>query len=87
MATVWIPSLLRPLTGGLDRLIVPGRTAGEIIDALDRAHPGIKGRLCRDRELDPAIRILVDGRVALLGLQEPIGKESEVLFLPTISGG
>jgi len=29
----------------------------------------------------------VDGRVARLGLYEPVGEQSEVLFLPAVAGG
>jgi molybdopterin synthase sulfur carrier subunit len=87
MATVWIPSLLRPLTGGQDQISAPGRTIGSVIDALDSAYPGLKDRLCREDKLAPTIQALVDGRSALLGLAEPVGADSEILFLPTISGG
>jgi molybdopterin converting factor small subunit len=87
MATVWIPSLLRPLTGGRDQLVAPGRTVGEVIDALESVHPGLKTRLCQGSQLAPVVQVLVDDRTAVLGLAEPVGENSEVLFLPTISGG
>ena len=87
MASVWIPSLLRPLAGGQAHVVVPGRTVGDVIDALERAYPGLKSKLCQGSRLDPAIRAVVDGRAAMLGLAEPVEKGSEVLFLPTISGG
>jgi molybdopterin synthase sulfur carrier subunit len=87
MASIWIPSLLRPLAGGQAHVVVPGRTVGDVIDALESTYPGFKGRLCQGDRLDPAIRAVVDGRAALLGLAEPVGEGSEVLFLPTVSGG
>jgi molybdopterin converting factor small subunit len=87
MATVWIPSLLRSLSGGQDQVIVPGRTIGDVIDELEIAYPGLKERLCRGELVAPTVQALVDGRAALLGLAEPVGEESEVLFLPTIAGG
>jgi molybdopterin synthase sulfur carrier subunit len=87
MPTVWIPSLMRDLTGGKERTSVPGRTVGQVIDALDLAYPGIKDRLCRGDRLDPAVAAFVDGRVARLGLSEPVEEESEVRFLPAMAGG
>jgi molybdopterin synthase sulfur carrier subunit len=87
MATVWIPSLMRDLTAGQAKVVVEGRTLGAVIDALEQAHPGVKERLLQHGKLDPVLRALVDGRVALLGLLEPVGKESEVQIVPAIAGG
>lgn len=87
MATVWIPSLMRDLTAGKAEVVVQGRTLEAVIDALERAHPGVKGRLLRGKTLDPAISAFVDGRVALLGLHEPVAEQSEVQFIPAIAGG
>ena len=87
MPTVWIPSLLRDLTGGEERVSVPGGTVGQVIDALDLAYPGIKHRLCKGDRLDPAIAVFVDGRIARLGLSEGVAEGSEVRFLPAVGGG
>ena len=87
MATVWIPSLMRDLTAGRTQVVVAGRTVGAIIDALEEACPGFKARLTKGQSLDPAIRALVDGRAALLGLNEPVRQDSEIHFVPTIAGG
>ena len=35
MATVFIPSLLRDLTGGSDRVEVPGATVRQVVNALE----------------------------------------------------
>jgi molybdopterin synthase sulfur carrier subunit len=87
MATVWIPSLMRDLTDGRAQISVPGETVGDVIAALDRAYPGIRGRLCKGDRLDPAIMGSVDGRGARLGLLEPVEEQSEILFLPAVAGG
>jgi molybdopterin converting factor small subunit len=78
---------MRDLTGGQERVSVPGGTVGQVVDALDLAYPGIKGRLCKGDRLDPAIAVFVDGRVAPLGLSERVAEGSEVRFLPAVSGG
>ena len=87
MATVWIPSLMRDLTGGQETLHVPGETVGQVVDALDSIYPGIKERLCEGGQIRPALAAHVDGRVAQLGLREPVSEGSEVQFLPAVAGG
>jgi molybdopterin synthase sulfur carrier subunit len=87
VATVWIPSLLRPLAGGRRQVTAAGGTVGEIIAALDRDFPGMRERLCQGDRLQPGIAIAVDGETATLGLLEPVRPESEVQILPAIAGG
>ena len=87
MATVWIPSLMRDLTGGQETVKVPGKTVGQVIAALDAAYPGIRDRLCEGDRIGPAVAVSVDGRIAQLGLFESVGEQSEIRFLPAVSGG
>ena len=87
MAVVWIPSLLRGLTGGQETLVVAGSSVRQIIDALDRTYPGIKDRLCDANGLRPGIAVAVDTQVARLGLAQSVGEHSEVHFLPAVGGG
>ena len=84
---VWIPSLMRDLTGGRTQVSAPGRTVGQVIAALEKVHPGIKDRLCEGNRLDPAVTVSVDGRIARMGLLEPVEAQSEILFLPALAGG
>ena len=87
MATVFVPSLMRDLTGGADRVSVPGSTVRQVIDNLDTAYPGVKARLVQDGRLNPSIGVAVDGVVSRLRLLQPVGETSEVHFLPAVSGG
>jgi sulfur-carrier protein len=87
MATVWLPSLLRPLAGGQREVTAQGATVGEIIAALERAHPGIADRLCAGDRLQPGIAIAVDGETTTLGMLEPVRPDSTVQILPAIAGG
>jgi len=87
MPVVWIPSLMRNLTGGKETVTVPGATIGQIIEELDRQFPGIKSRLCDAAGLRPGIAVAVDTQVARLGLLEPVSEKSEIHFLPAVSGG
>jgi molybdopterin synthase sulfur carrier subunit len=87
MASVWIPSLMRDLTAGQERVDVPGGRVSEVIEALEAAYPGLKGRLCRGERIDPTISVWVDGRIAALGLRQAVGERSEIQFLPAVAGG
>jgi molybdopterin synthase sulfur carrier subunit len=87
MPTVWIPSLLRDLTGGRESVEIPGDTVGEILTALETTYPGVRARLCEGYRLAPTVTAHVDGKSARRGLDQPLKEESEIQFLPTIAGG
>jgi sulfur-carrier protein len=87
MARVWIPSLLRDVTGGQETVTVPGASVREVIDELDRLHPGARARLCDGDVLRRGLAVVVDNEVARLGLLQAVGPDSEVHFVPAIGGG
>ncbi len=87
MARVWIPPLLRDLTGGQEIVTAPGSRVSQIIEELDRRFPGIEARLCDGGALRPGLVVVVDTAIAALGLLQPVGRDSEVHFLPAIGGG
>jgi molybdopterin converting factor small subunit len=87
MPRVWVPALLRDLTGGREVVAVPGSRVGEVIDELERLHPGVRARLCDEHGLRPGIAVVVGTEVSRLGLRQPVGPDSEVHFLPAIAGG
>ena len=87
MAEVWIPALLRNLTGGEARVTVPDATVRQAIANLEQVYPGIEARLCDDGRLRPNISVVVDGQVSSQRLRHKLRETSEVHFLPTISGG
>jgi molybdopterin synthase sulfur carrier subunit len=87
MAVVWIPAQLRSLTGGQETVRVAGVRVGQVIEELEGRYPGVKARLCAGEALRSGIAVVVDTEVARLGLSHPVGPDSEVHFLPAISGG
>ena len=78
---------MRDLTGGQESVEAPGQTVGQVIAALERAYPGLQGRLCEGDRLNPAIVAHVDGKVARLGLSEAVEERSEIHFLTALAGG
>ena len=87
MPTVFIPALVRDLSRGQESLVVSGATVGQVIEALEQAFPGMRDRLCKDGALRPGIAVVVDGQVSRLGPIQPVKPDSEIHFLPAISGG
>lgn len=87
MAVVWIPPQLRTLTNGEDRVTADGTTVGRVIDALERAFPGLRALLCDDDRIRSDIAISVDGEITQLGLLQPVRDDSEIHIVPAIGGG
>jgi molybdopterin synthase sulfur carrier subunit len=87
MATVFIPALLRKLTGGKDRVQAQGNSVWEVVDNLERQFPGIRERIVQGNDLAPSLAVSVDGEVVPTRLLEPVQEASEIHFLPAIGGG
>ena len=87
MPVVWIPALLRDLTGGTAQVKVVGTNVREVIEGLEQCYPGVKARLLEDDRLRSNITVIVDGVASQKRLRERVAEGSEIHFIPTISGG
>ena len=87
MAVVYIPPQLRELTGGVERVTVPGGSLRQVINNLEAEYTGLTEYLLVDGDISPAIAVAVDGDIIRLGLLQPVQESSEVHFLPAIAGG
>lgn len=87
MAIVYIPPLLRELSGGIDHVEVDGKNIRQVIEALEVRFPGIRDRLCDDSGLRRGLVVAVNGAVSRLGFIEQVPEGSEVHFLPATGGG
>ena len=87
MANVFIPALLRKLTGGKDRTTATGATLREIIDDLERQFPGFRDRVVENGDLAGSIAVSINSEVITGGLSESVPAESEIHFVPAIAGG
>lgn len=87
MATVWIPPLVQTLTGGEQVVEAPGRSVREVFDHLEARYPGLTARLFKDGRPHPGIAMAVDGLVQNQGAVLRIDEDSEIHFVPAISGG
>ena len=87
MATVFIPPPLRSLTEGQELVEAQGRNVRDVIDDLDARFPGFAERICDGEQLRPGLAVAVGTTVTSLGLLAKVDPDSEVHFLPAISGG
>ena len=87
MALIFIPSLMQNLSNGEQRVVVEGKNVRQIIESLDQKYPGYQDRLVEDGRVKPNISVAIDGEITPLGMIEKVSEESEVHFLPAISGG
>jgi molybdopterin synthase sulfur carrier subunit len=86
---VRIPTPLRTLTGGADEVTATGKTVGEIIEDLERKHPGIKDLLLDDRGVRRFVNIYVgEEDVRFLdGLRTTLKPGDQISIVPAIAGG
>jgi molybdopterin synthase sulfur carrier subunit len=87
VAIIHIPTQLRSLTGGEERVEVAGDNLRQVISALEAAHPGVAGRLLKDDAISPGLAVSIDGTFANRGLLAKVQPHSEIHFLPAIGGG
>lgn len=88
--TVRVPTTLRTLTGGESEVTVDGATVGDVLTALDAAHPGFKDKLFDDEgNLRRFVNVFVaDDDVRFLdGLATPVPDGETLSIIPAVAGG
>jgi sulfur-carrier protein len=87
---VRIPTPLRTLTGGADEVSIDGATVGELLENLEKKHPGIKERLCDDKgSVRRFVNIYANEEDIrfLDNLQTKVKDGDSVSIVPAIAGG
>lgn len=90
MATVRIPTQLRSLVDGASELTVDGTTVGEVLKALDAAHPGFGERIFDESgKLRRFVNVFVDDEDLrfLQGVDTPVVDKTVVSIVPAVAGG
>ena len=88
--TVRIPTPLRSLTGGADEVAIDGGTVGEVIENLEKKHPGVKERLCDEKgNVRRFVNIYANEEDIrfLQNLETPVKDGDEISIVPAIAGG
>lgn len=88
-ATVRIPTPLRSHTGGKDAVDAEGATIKDVIDNLEKAHPGIKEKLVDDKGVRRFVNIFVgDEDIRFMdGIDTKVKDGDEISIIPAIAGG
>ena len=87
---VRIPTPLRRLTNGQDKVDVDGDNLGGVIDTMNEQYPGIRERICDDQgQLRNFVNVYVNGEDVrfLQGLETPTSAGDEVSVVPAVAGG
>jgi molybdopterin converting factor small subunit len=89
MATVRIPTPLRSHTGGQDVVTVPGATISEIIEGLEKDHPGIRDKLVDDKGVRRFVNIFIgEEDIRFMdGIDTAVKDSDEISIIPAIAGG
>jgi molybdopterin synthase sulfur carrier subunit len=88
--TVRIPTPLRSVTGGISEVSCSGATVADVVEDLERQHPGIKERIC---DSDGSIRRFVNVFVGdedirfLDGANTALHDGVSVSIIPAVAGG
>ena len=88
--TVRIPAQLRTLTAGSGEVAVEGSSVGEVLKALDSAHPGFGDRLFDDAwALRRFVNVFLDDEDVrfLDGLATPVAAGQSLSIVPAVAGG
>ena len=88
--TVRIPTPLRRVTNGQDKVSVEEARLDEVIASLDEAFPGLKERLCDEQgELRTFVNVYVNGEDVrfLDGLNTGTKAGDEISIVPAVAGG
>ena len=87
VVTVYIPTPFRRATGIRDRVEVSATDVGAMLDALERAHGGLKGLVRNDAgEVHQHVAIYVNSE-PIDGLDTPLKDGDEVAIIPALAGG
>jgi MoaD family protein len=86
---VRIPAALRTLTGGADEVKAAGATVGDVIEDLDKRHPGLKDRLVDEKGVRRFINIYVGEEDVRFtgGLGTELKAGDQISIIPAIAGG
>jgi molybdopterin converting factor small subunit len=89
MASIRIPTPLRPYTAGQEHVSVDGATVGEALKHLIIIHPELEQHLFNEGDLRSFVNVFVgDEDIRYLkGVETPITGDTKMLIIPSIAGG
>ncbi len=89
MATIRIPTPLRPYSGGQSSVAVSGATVGDALLDLTRQHPQLQNHLFDGEELRSFVNVYLNKEDVrgLQGSKTTIQPDDTLMIIPSIAGG
>jgi molybdopterin synthase sulfur carrier subunit len=90
MATVFVPTPLRRLTGGQSKVEATGQDIAGVFQAMDEQFPGVSEKLLdEDGHVKRFINVFVndDEIRSLQGMSTPVKESDRVSIVPAMAGG
>ena len=90
MATVYVPTPLRRLTGGQSKVEATGQDIAAVFQAMDEQFPGVSEKLLdEDGHVKRFINVFVndDEIRSLQGMSTPVKESDRVSIVPAMAGG
>lgn len=89
MATIRIPTPLRPYTGGNSSINVSGGTVGAALSHLTEQHPDLRQHLFEGDELRSFVNIYLNQEDVryLDGANTEVADSDTLMIIPSIAGG
>ncbi len=86
---VRIPAPLRSLTAGADEVKADGATVADVIEDLERKHPGLRDRLLDEKGVRRFVNIYVGEEDVRFtgGLKTALKAGDQITIVPAIAGG
>jgi sulfur-carrier protein len=87
---VRIPEVLRKLTNNQEQVALEAGTIQEVIDNLEKAHPGIKERICDEKgQVRRFVNVYVNEEDIrfLENLDTKLEANADVSIVPAVAGG
>jgi adenylyltransferase/sulfurtransferase len=90
MATIRIPTPLRPYTDSQAEIAVTGDTVGAVLSDLTRQHPALRQHLYADSgELRAFVNVFLNDEDIrhIRGADTPVREQDRLMIVPSIAGG
>ena len=90
MATIRIPTPLRPYTSGQAEIAVSGENVGAVLADLTTRHPNLKQHLYNEAgELRAFVNIFLNEEDIrhVRGVETPVQEKDRLMIVPSIAGG
>ena len=90
MATIFVPTPMRKVTGGQGKIQIEAKTLQEAFERAEATYPGFRERvLDGEGEIKRFINVFVNGVDVrkLQGRETPVQENDEVAVIPAMAGG